>query len=144
MAIIRKKQSLVGSGVKTFFGLALLTAGFLATLATILGFLGGLWWAFDVLANFRLQYAVVLVLTAALYGLAFGRVTSVIFVTLAGVNILVLLPLFLATPVENANDEAITIVTYNSSAGTGADAEFSAWFQANEADLVFVLDAPEE
>ncbi len=145
MALVRRSnQTAVGSGVKTFFGLALLTVGFLATLATILGFLGSLWWAFDVLANYRLQYALLLVVTAALYGITFGRVTSLLFVGAAGINILLLLPLFTDAPGEAAGDEHLRIVSYDSSAGAGATGDFAAWIDATEADLVFVLDTPED
>jgi endonuclease/exonuclease/phosphatase (EEP) superfamily protein YafD len=144
VALIRSKQTAVGSGVKTIFGLALLTAGFLATLATILGFLGSLWWAFDVLANFRLQYAVILILTAALYGIAFGRVTSLLFLVVAGANVLVLLPLFLGGPAETVSEDPLSIVSYNSSAGAGDTRDFARWVDQTEADLVFVLDTPED
>lgn len=145
MALVRRSnQTAVGSGVKTFFGLALLTVGFLATLATILGFLGSLWWAFDVLANYRLQYTLLLVVTAALYGITFGRVTSVLFLAAAGMNILVLLPLFTDTPAEAAGDERLRIVSYDASAGAGATDDFGAWLDASAADLVFVLDTPED
>lgn len=144
MALVRSNQSAVGSGVKTFFGLALLTAGFLATLATILGFLGSLWWAFDVLANFRLQYAIILILTAALYGIAFGRVTSLLFLVVAGANVLVLLPLFLATPADPIGEESLSVISYNASAGAGETGDFAAWVAERDADLVFVLDTPED
>lgn len=145
MALVRRSnQTAVGSGVKTFFGLALLTVGFLATLATILGFLGSLWWAFDVLANYRLQYTLLLVVTAALYGIAFGRVTSLLFLAVAGANVLVLLPLFIDTPAEAAGNETLKIISYDSSAGAGSTADFAAWLDERDADLVFVLDTPED
>jgi endonuclease/exonuclease/phosphatase (EEP) superfamily protein YafD len=145
VALVRRSnQTAVGSGLKTFFGLALLTVGFLATLATILGFLGSLWWAFDILANYRLQYTLLLALTAALYGITFGRVTSLLFLAAAGLNVLVLLPLFTAAPAEAAGTETIQIVSYNSSAGAGDTDDFAAWLDAGQADLVFVLDTPED
>lgn len=145
MALVRRtNQTAVGSGVRTFFGLALLTVGFLATLATILGFLGSLWWAFDVLANYRLQYALLLVVTAALYGITFGRVTSLLFLAAAGANVLVMLPLFTNTPAEAAGDESLRIISYDSSAGAGDTDDFASWLDAREADLVFVLDTPED
>lgn len=143
MALVRSNQSAVGSGVKTFVGLALLTAGFLATLATILGFLGSLWWAFDVLANFRLQYTVVLILTAALYGIAFGRATSILFLIVAGINVIVILPLFTAGPAGRNGVASLSIVSYNASGGVGAGNEFARWLDDSEADLAFVLDTTE-
>lgn len=50
----------------------LLLAGGIPTVATLLAFLGALWWPLDVMANFRFQYAVIL-LVAVLACLAMLR-----------------------------------------------------------------------
>lgn len=139
-----QRQSALGSGTKTFFGLALLAAGFLATLATILGFLGGVFWPFDVLADYRMQYAIVLLVTAALYGMAFGRASSLIFVVMAAVNIFALMPLFLDSPRDPAGEARLAVVSYNSNGGAANEIQFASWLGDREADLVFVSDVPEE
>ena len=70
--------------------------GILATGFTILGFLGKWWWAFDLVAHFRVQYFIVLALLAVV--LSVRRRFRPALVVLAGmlINGAVLLPAFVA------------------------------------------------
>jgi len=139
-----KKTSAVGSGLRTFIGLTLLTAGFLGTLATILGFFGSTSWFFDVLANFRFQLAIGLILIGLVYLVGFGRATAFLFVAIGAVNLFLVAPLYLDKPVAAAGDDSVRIVSYNVGAGRASQAELIDWVEASDADLVFFLESTEE
>lgn len=139
-----KRKSALGVSLKTTLGLVLLTAGFLATLGTLLGFLGSFWWAFDVLASFRLQYAIVLLVTGLLYGVLLARGASWLFIAAALVNIAVLVPLYLRTPVAAESDAGITIVSFNVQAINQERAQVMDWVDNSDADLVFLLESSED
>lgn len=134
----------MGSGVRTFVGLTLLTGGFLGTLATILGFFGSTAWFFDVLANFRFQLAVGLVVVGVLYFLLFGRATAFVFLIMGAINVLLVAPLYLDDPAPAASPELIRIVSFNVGAGRADPTEILDWVQDSPAELVFLLESTEE
>lgn len=142
--MVIKKSSAVGSGLRTFAGLGLLTAGFLGTLATILAFFGSTSWFFDLLANFRFQLALGLIIVGALYFAGFGRAVAFIFVTMGVVNAFLVAPLYLDDPAPAASEESIRIVSFNVGAGRADTAELSTWVEESGADLVFLLESTEE
>jgi endonuclease/exonuclease/phosphatase (EEP) superfamily protein YafD len=128
---------------RTFGGLVLLTVGFLATLDTFLGFFGSVWWAFDVMANFRFQYAVALLITGILYGLILGRVTSLVFLVAGLINVIIVLPLFLDSPAPRHSDAAINVASLNVQATTRSRDRIVDWVEGSEADIVFLLETSE-
>jgi len=134
----------MGSGLRTFLGLTLLTGGFLGTLATILGFFGSTAWFFDVLASFRFQLAVGLVVIGVLYFLLFGRATAFVFLIMGAINVLLVAPLYLDDPAPAASPESIRIVSFNVGAGRADPTEILDWVQDSPADLVFLLESTEE
>ena len=128
----------MGSGLRTFFGLGLLAVGILATIGTILGFFGNAWWAFDVLASFRLQYLVVLLVVGLLYGFLFGWGAAIVFLAAAAVNAYLLLPLWAGSQPSAASQERIRIVTLDVSANTNNKPRVIEWLRGVDADLVFL------
>lgn len=138
------KTSAMGSGLRTFAGLGLLTAGFLGTLATILGFFGSTSWFFDLLSNFRFQLAVGLILIGLLYLIGFGRAVAFVFVVMGIVNAFLVAPLYMDDPAPAANDNSLRIVSFNVGAGRADTAELSTWVEESGADLVFLLESTEE
>ncbi|MBI4027057.1 MAG: endonuclease/exonuclease/phosphatase family protein [Verrucomicrobia bacterium] len=70
-------------------------AGLFAGLATVLGFLGFLWWPFDLAAHFRAQYFVFLTVLAVAFAAANRRRTAGFFAFLAMANLAVIVPLYL-------------------------------------------------
>ena len=141
---VARPDSAFSSFTRTFGGLFLLAVGFLATLGTILGFFGSAWWAFDVLANFRVQYAVVLILTGILYGMILGRATSLVFLLAAAVNIAVVLPLFLNSPAPPEGDVTLRVASMNVQATNRSRDRILDWVESSGADLVFLLETSEE
>ena len=134
----------MGSGLRTFIGLALLTAGFLGSLATILGFFGSTSWFFDVLANFRFHLAVGLLITAVLFFVTFGRWIAVVFLAMGLVNAWLVAPLYLDKPAPAASESTLSIISFNVGAGRADEARLGEYVAATEADLVFLLESTEE
>ncbi len=140
---IRRADSAITSFARTFGGLALLTVGFLATVGTILGFFGSAWWMFDVMAGYRVQLAIALVISGILYGLILGRATSVVFLLAAAINIVVILPLYLDGPAPPRDGGSIDVASINvRTSGAGREAVFR-WIEATNADLVVLLETSE-
>lgn len=142
--LVVKKTSAMGSGLRTFVGLTLLTAGFLGTLATILGFFGSTSWFFDVLANFRFQLALGLITVGILYFFVFGRWTAVIFVAMGIVNVFLVAPLYLEQPAPAAGEERLSILSFNVGAGRADQTEVLDYVAEANPDLVFLLESTEE
>ncbi|MDJ0960258.1 MAG: endonuclease/exonuclease/phosphatase family protein [Acidimicrobiia bacterium] len=140
---IRRADSAVTSFARTFGGLALLTIGFLATVGTILGFFGSAWWMFDVMAGYRVQFAIALILSGILYGLILGRATSVVFLIAAAINIVVILPLYLDGPADPKPGGSIDVASINvRTTGAGREMVFR-WIEATDADVVVLLETSE-
>ena len=122
----------------------MLTAGFLGTLATILGFFGSTSWFFDLLANFRFQLAVGLIVLGAIYFVGFGRAVAFVFIAMGVVNAFIVAPLFLDNPAPPAGQESLRIVSFNVGAGRANTEDLVAWVEGSGADLVFLLESTEE
>ncbi len=134
----------MGSGLRTFAGMGLLTAGFLGTLATILAFFGSTSWIFDLLANFRFQLAIGLILVGALYFVGFGRSVAFLFVAVGLVTAFLIAPLYLQNPAPAAGEESLRIVSFNVGAGRADTEELTTWVGDSDADLVFLLESTED
>lgn len=76
----------------------LLISGGLPTLATFLGFLGLLWWPFELLSNYRFQYALIL-LSVAVATLFTKRFLLFLLLCLPlALNMALIVPLYIPTP----------------------------------------------
>ncbi len=142
--MVVKKTSAMGSGFRTFLGLTLLTGGFLGTLATLLGFFGSTSWFFDVLASFRFQLALGLLVAGVLYLLLFGRATAFVFLIMGIINAALVAPLYLDKPAPAASPESIRITSFNVAAGRVDPTEIIDWAAETPPDLVFLLESTEE
>ncbi len=130
--------------MRTFLGLALLTGGFLGTLATILAFFGSTSWFFDVLANFRFQMAIGLIVIGLLYFLLFGRAAAFVFLAVGAVNVFLVAPMYVDRPAPAAGPDSIRIVSFNVAAGRANPADILDWVTDAPPDLVFLLESTEE
>ncbi len=128
----------VGQGV---IGFALVTAGVVGTLATVLGFFGSTWWLFDFAANFRAHLAVGLLIVALLYALIFSKATGLFFMAMAAVNGLLVLPLYANSPAQAAGEESMTIISFNVQQRTSIRDIAFRWVDTVEPDLVVLLDS---
>lgn len=118
--------------------IAVAATGLLALL-TVLGTLGALWWAFDILANFRAQYLlgalVMLVVTAV------SRKPKWIGVALlvAAANAAVIAPLYLRNPAPAAGDDALSVVTFNIQLSNPQ--RQLGWILESDPDVVFIFES---
>jgi endonuclease/exonuclease/phosphatase (EEP) superfamily protein YafD len=109
---------------------------------SILGFLGELWWTFDLAANFRPHFASALVILAVLLALA-GRRRSALFVGLVGlVNAAVVLPLFLVPSTSGEPlGETLRVMTFNVNGLNDEYDDVIGYIREEEPDVVFLHEA---
>jgi endonuclease/exonuclease/phosphatase (EEP) superfamily protein YafD len=134
----------LATGTKTLMGMVLLTIGFIATLATVLGFFGGAWWAFDTAANFRFQLGIILVVVAVLYLLTVAKGAAILFLAAGLANLALVLPLFVGSQAPAASDERLDVVTFNVEREVAARTEILHWLRSVDADLVFLQETSDE
>jgi endonuclease/exonuclease/phosphatase (EEP) superfamily protein YafD len=142
--MVTRPNSFLANGGRTFAGLTLVTIGFLATLATLLGFLGSQAWALDVLSAFRVQYFLVLLVVGLLYGAFFSRSLSVLFLVMAAVNLTVIAPLYIGNQAPADGSGALGIVSFNVQSRSSNREQVSRWIENAEPDLVFLLESNED
>jgi endonuclease/exonuclease/phosphatase (EEP) superfamily protein YafD len=120
--------------------LALVIALGLAFL-TVVGFLGGVWWGFDLASHFRVQYAALSIpVVALLIGLRWWR-----SVALAGaafvVNLALFVPLFLGSPAAPAGSDTVQVLTFNVTASNPDRASVIEYLVASGADIIFLHES---
>ena len=136
--MIGRQRSSMTSGLQTSFAMAILAVGFLATLGTVLAFFGSAWWAFDMIANFRLQLAAILLICAVLYGSLFGRGGAILFLGAAVLNAALVVPMWLSSQPAVASDERLEIVTLDVTTSLGTRSPVIGWISTVDADLIFL------
>lgn len=132
------RTSSVSSGVSTSFAMVVLAIGFLATLATVLAFFGGVWWAFDIIANFRLQLALALLVGGILYGALYGRGAAILFLGAAVLNAALVVPMWLSSQPAVASDQRLRVVTLDVTTSLGTRSPVIEWVSTVDADLIFL------
>jgi endonuclease/exonuclease/phosphatase (EEP) superfamily protein YafD len=124
-------------GLAGLFGAAALVV----TAATLLGFLGGLWWFADLFAHFRVQYAAALLpLSLLLLALRQRRLAAAAAVALL-LNVAVIAPLYLR-PADAAGSAAVAVrvLLINVNTANGDPARVLAAVRALDPDLLLVQE----
>lgn len=94
------------------------SAGFIAGLLTIAGFLGRFYWRFDVVANFPIQYAIALLITAILLYKDKKRLWSAVSLILAMINLIIIVPFLPVKQNTKSNDSfRVMLINVNTSSG---------------------------
>lgn len=111
------------------------------TLASLAAFLGRWSWVLDVLANFRIQYVLVLG-TMALF-LFLGRWNRTALVVLAGavVNLAVVVPLFVGQGSTIPPTEPLVVLSFNLLSPNDRFGEVAGHIREVDADVVFLHEA---
>lgn len=133
----------IGSTIRTSLIVGTLLVGGLAALATLLAFLGSLWWGFDLFANFRWQLAWVSLVCAVIYALTAQGVASLVFVAAVVVNGFVLAPAWTGSQPTGTGEDGIYVVSANLT-DTDDLEEALRWLFDAEADLLIVSGATPE
>lgn len=99
---------------KVRIGGLLIAAGLVATVATLLAFLGSLWWFFELFSHFRVQYAVGLLLVGGLLlAVSRRRRLGMFFLAVAGINGAVVAPLYFGGPSKVPSGERLRLMSMN-------------------------------
>lgn len=109
--------------------------------ATVVGFLGGLWWPLDLASHFRPHYVVGLALAMGL--LALARSWDLVVVVLLGflVNLVLVVPLFVGSPAPAVSDSpTLSILVFNVTAHNQRMDEVIGFFEESAADLIFIFE----
>jgi endonuclease/exonuclease/phosphatase (EEP) superfamily protein YafD len=138
------RTSGLATGTKTLLGMVLLTIGFLATLATVLGFFGGAWWAFDAAANFRFQLGLILVVVGVLYWITVAKGAAILFLVAGIANLALVLPLYVGSQAPAASEERLDVVSFNVEREVAARPEILQWLRSLDADFIFLQETTEE
>ena len=124
----------------------LTAAGALACVATLAGFAGRLHWILELASHFRLQYAVALILLAAIMLARAHYRWALLFVSGALLNALLLTPRLLppAEASATADKTRLRLLLANVHAENRDIARIQAMIDASAADLVVLLEVTPE
>ncbi len=128
----------LGSSIRTTLVVVSLGFGIVATLATVVAFLGSTWWGFDLLANFRWQLAWVAFIAAVVYSLTTQGVASLVFLAAVVVNGFVLAPAWTGSQPSGTGEDGIRVVTLDMSDTIDSDGSILRWLFDTDADLIVV------
>ncbi len=116
--------------------------GWLAVAATAAGFVGSIWWPFDLVANWRPQLTLLLLLTGAAYVAAVRGVSGAVFLAAGLVNVFAIVPLFLSDPpASEPGAPELRVVSFNVQASNPDRAEVMDYLAVSSADVVFLLES---
>ena len=111
------------------------------TCLTVAGFLGAVWWGFDLASHFRLQYIALLVpVLALLVGVRWRRTALAAGLALV-VNLALVVPLYLPQPVEPHGSGTIEILSFNVTASNPERATVLEYLGASGADIIFLHES---
>jgi endonuclease/exonuclease/phosphatase (EEP) superfamily protein YafD len=85
----------------------------IACLATVLGFLGRLWWRFELLSHFRLQYFIFLAACSLIFLLAGQLIGLLLSFLFSLANLALILPLYHRKPARDQNSQSYRLVLSN-------------------------------
>ena len=114
---------------------------FALTFLTLAGFLGAIWWGFDLASHFRLQYIALLVpVLALLVGVRWRRTALAAGLALV-VNLALVGPLYLPRSVEPHGSGTIEILSFNVTASNPGRASVLEYLGASGADIIFLHES---
>jgi len=116
--------------------------GLAAAVVVAASFLGGIWWGFDLLANFRVQMAAAALVLTVVLGLAGSLPGAGLAAVALLVNAAVIAPLFLPAP--EASRSEVTVLSFNLLSSNDNYEEVFAYVVESGADIVFLHEGTEE
>jgi endonuclease/exonuclease/phosphatase (EEP) superfamily protein YafD len=108
--------------------------GYCLGLATVAGFFGGTWWVLDLLAGFRHQLAIGLMICAVAAAFARWRKTAVAIGLLAAVNIALVAPLYIGPSRPETGE--LRVLSFNVLGSNRQYGEVVDFIRASDADVV--------
>ncbi len=132
------QRSGVGATLRTVFLTAIVVVGGGATLATVGGFFGDLWWGFDLAANFRWHLMWTAAASSILFALTSRGIATVVFIAAALVNAWLVAPLWLGDQPPATGEDGVRIVQVDLSGEVADDETALRWLFDSDADLIVV------
>jgi endonuclease/exonuclease/phosphatase (EEP) superfamily protein YafD len=128
--------------VPRWTSLLLMVPAVAVAVASVLSFLGGLWWPLDLAANFRPHFAVALIAMAIFLVLAGRRRSGVVVLAVGIANVAVVAPLFLPPSVEGEPlGESLRVMSFNVNGLNDEYADVIAYIESELPDVVFLHEA---
>jgi len=113
----------------------------LGALATVLGFLGQLYWPLDLLSHFRIQYIVLGGAGSLLLLVGKRRLFATIGIVSALVNVYCCIPYYVASHDERSeNDLEIKVLMYNVLTSNDRYADVVQAIVSSQADVIFLME----
>lgn len=110
--------------------------------ATGAGFLGGVWWGFDLAAHFRAHYAAVLAIGVVLLAFLRLRWLAVTGTVALAVNLLLIVPLYLTHPRPAMPGGAtLRVLSFNVTASNPDRRTILEYLETGGADLIFLHES---
>jgi endonuclease/exonuclease/phosphatase (EEP) superfamily protein YafD len=129
-----------GSIGRTTSFLALLL-GWTAVLATALAFFGSAWWPLDMLADWRLFFAVVAGVAALTTGTGHARLSAMVFLAAAIVNAALIAPMWLDEQAPRSTDDRVRVISLDVGHHPDVRQAVLDWVNTNEGDVVLLANA---
>ena len=108
---------------------------------TVAGYLGAIWWGFDLVSHFRVQYIALLVpVLALLVGVRWRRTAALAGLALVA-NLAPVVPLYLGQPMEADGSGTIEILSFNVTASNPERASVLDYLAASGADIIFLHES---
>lgn len=108
---------------------------------TALGFAGGWWWAFDLFANFRLQYVFGSIGVLTGYAMLRRWRPGALAAAALAANLVVIVPLYLPAGSAPTDAPRLTLVSFNANFGNDRFDDIAASLAGADADVVIVIEA---
>jgi len=128
----------LGSGIKAALIIMALGLGIFSSIATAVAFFGNLWWAFDLMANFRWQLMWAALIAAIVYALTSRGIATIVFIVAVIVNAFVLAPLWLGSQPSGTGEDGTKVVAIDLYGGTEDEEGTLRWLFDSGADLIIV------
>lgn len=121
---------------------ATLTLGFATVLFSLLGFLGRLWWPFELMSHFRVQYLGLLVVSTVLFVLIRWRKSAVFLLILATYHITLIQPFYQKGPTPPTNQTVYRAVGVNWSTLNKTPEAILDFIKTADADFLSIQELP--
>lgn len=108
--------------------------------ATLAGFGGGLWWPFELASHFRVQYAVLLVAGVVVLAVAGKSAWAWIALLCAGMNLGVIVPLYVRDSAQVGGHSSFRVVSINVSRSSRAYEKVIQFIQSSEPDVFLLME----
>ncbi len=126
-----------------FWGLAVVATLFICA-CSLTAFLGGLWWRFDLTANFRLQYIFCLLLAIVVFLIGKRWPWAIVSVVFAIVNFVDVLPAFISpAKTGEPSQETFTVLLANVLSSNKEYDKVKKLIRSSEPDIIAVIEATE-